>query len=147
MLADLSVFVEETPMLSEIKGTLLPGLPWGEISFDEILDRYEQACITLQRGQAGELYLTWWSDADMEMERWICLPLTEARLHAIFAGQVSPRDAMENPEGGYLLAIEFDLTTDAAPSAIKTTAAAFPQGALPHPDARLKAPMPVAAQS
>lgn len=129
-------------MLPKIKGTLLPGLPWGDISFDEVLDQYEQACITLQRGQSGELYLTWWSDADMEMERWICLPLTEARLHAIFAGEIAPRNAMENPEDGYLLAVDIDLATDAAVRVVKTTAAAFPRNTLPHPEADLRKPMP-----
>lgn len=129
-------------MLSQIKGTLLPGLPWGDISFDEVLDQYEQACITLQRGQSGELYLTWWSDADTEVERWICLPLTEARLHAIFAGEIAPRNAMENPEDGYLLAVDIDLATDAAVRVVKTTAAAFPRNTLPHPKADLRKPMP-----
>ena len=129
-------------MLPKIKGSLLPGLPWGEISFDEVLDYYDGPRILLERDESGQLYLVWWSDADMEMERWICLPLTEARLQAIFSGQVSPRDAMENPEGDYLLAIEFDLTTDAAPQAIKTTAADFPEDALPHPEADLRKPMP-----
>ena len=129
-------------MLPEIKGTLLPAPPFPEFSFDEVLDYYDGPRILLERDESGQLYLVWWSDADMEMERWICLPLSESRLHAIFSGEVSPRDAMENPEGGYLLAIEFDLTTDAAPWAIKTTAAAFPQDALPHPEAHLRKPAP-----
>ena len=129
-------------MLSKIKGTLLSAPPFPEFSFDEVLDYYDGPRILLERDESDQLYLVWWSDADMEMERWICLPLTEARLHAIFSGQVSPRDAMENPEGDYLLAIEFDLTTDAAPQAIKTTAAAFPQDALPHPEAHLRKPTP-----
>ena len=129
-------------MLPKIKGSLLPSLPWGEISFDEVLDQYEQACITLQRGQSGELYLTWWSDADTEVERWICLPLTDARLRAIFAGEIAPRNAMENPEDGYLLAVDIDLATDAVVRVVKTTAAAFPQDALPHPEAHLRKPTP-----
>lgn len=127
-------------MLPKIKGTLLPGLPWGEFSFDEVLDYHDGPRILLERDESGQLYLVWWSDADMEMERWICLPLTEARLQAIFSGQISPRDAMENPEGDHLLAIEFDLTTDAAPQAVKTTAVAFPQDALPHPEAHSRKP-------
>ena len=147
LLADLSVFEEETLMLPKIKGTLLPAPPFPDFSYDEVLGYYDGPRILLERDELGQLYLVWWSDADMEMERWVCLPLTEARLHAIFAGQVSPRDAMENPEGGYLLAIEFDLTTDAAPWAIKTTAAAFPQNALPHPEARLNVPMPNVQES
>ena len=130
-------------MLPEIKGTLLPAPPFPEFSFDQVLDYYDGPRILLERDELGELYLVWWSDADMEMERWICLPLSESRLYSIFSGQVSPRDAMENPENGHLLAIEFDLTTDAAPWAIKTTAAAFPQDALPHPEAHLRKPAPV----
>ena len=127
-------------MLPKIVGTLLPSPPFTEFSYDEVLDYYDGPRILLERDETGQLYLVWWSDADMEMERWICLPLSEARLHAIFSGEMAPRDAMENPEGGYLLAIEFDLTSDAAARAIKTTAAAFSSDALPHHEAHLLKP-------
>ena len=131
-------------MLPEIKGTPLPCLPWGEISFDEVLHYHEEACITLQRGQAGELYLTWWSDADADTERWICLPLSDARLKAVLSGEVASRDALEHPEGGYVLAVDIDLATDTVVRVVKTTAAAFPQDAIPRPQARLNIPMPAA---
>lgn len=130
-------------MLPKIKGTLLSAPPFPDFSYAEVLDYYDGPRILLERDESGQLYLVWWSDADMEMERWICLPLSEERLRAIFSGEMAPRDAMESPEGGYLLAIEFDLTADAAPLAIKTTATAFPKDALPHPEAMLKMPMPV----
>ena len=131
-------------MLPEIKGTPLPCLPWGEISFDEVLHYHEEACITLQRGQGGELYLTWWSDADADTERWICLPLSEARLKAVLSGEVASRDALEHPEGGYVLAVDIDLATDTVVRVVKTTAAAFPQDAIPRPQGRLNIPMPAA---
>lgn len=129
-------------MLSAIKGTPLPNLPWGEISYDEVLDHYEQACITLQRGQTGELYLTWWSDADDDVERWVCLPLSKTRLRDILSGKTAPRYAMDHPENGYVLAVDIDLATDAVVRTVKTTTAAFPQDALPRPEAELKMPMP-----
>ena len=129
-------------MLPKIEGTLLSAPPFQDFSYAEVLGYYDGPRILLERDESGQLYLVWWSDADMEMERWICLPLSKARLHAIFSGEMAPRDAMENPECGYLLAIEFDLTTDAPPWAIKTTAAAFPKDSLPRPEATLKMPMP-----
>lgn len=134
-------------MLPEIEGSLLPAPPFLEFSYDEVLDYYDGPRILLERDGSGQLYLVWWSDADAEMERWLCLPLSEARLQAIFAGEIAPRDAMENPEGGFLLAIELDLTTDAVARSIKTTAAAFPQQSLPHPEAELKMPAPALPRS
>ena len=127
-------------MLPKIAGTLLPSPPFPDFSYAEVLDYYDGPRILLERDESGQLYLVWWSDADMEMERWICLPLSEERLRAIFSGEMAPRDAMENPEDGYLLAIEFDLTTDSTPWAIKTTAANFPENALPHPEVHLRKP-------
>ena len=99
-------------MLPKIEGTLLPGLPWGEISFDEVLDQYEAACITLQRSPAGQLYLTWWNDADDVIERWVCLRMTKQRLRAVLSDEMKPRKAMANPEDGYLLVVDIDLETD-----------------------------------
>ena len=130
-------------MLPKIEGTLLPCLPWGEISFDEVLDQYEAACITLQRSPAGQLYLTWWNDADDVIERWVCLRMTKQRLRAVLSDEMKPRKAMENPEDGYLLVVDIDLETDIPVRVVKTTAAAVPQDSLPRPEATLKMPMPV----
>ena len=60
---------------------------------------------------------------------------------------MASRNALEHPEGGYVLAVDIDLASDAVVCAIKTTAAAFPQNALPHPDARLNIPMPSIQES
>ena len=49
---------------------------------------------------------------------------------------------MENPEDGYLLAVDIDLETDKPVRIIKTTAAALPHDALPRPEATLNIPMP-----
>ena len=129
-------------MLPEIEGTLLPGLPWGEISFDNVLDYYEQACITLQRGPDGQLYLTWWNNMDDAVERWVCLPLSKARLQAILSGEMPSRYAMDHPEDGYVLVVDIDLETDAVLRTVKTTTAALSQDSLPRPEASLTMPMP-----
>ncbi|MYC34840.1 MAG: hypothetical protein F4X64_16915 [Chloroflexi bacterium] len=130
-------------MLAEIEGILLPKVPWGEFSYDTILDCYESAIIMLERDDAGRLYLVWWNEADQDMEQFVGIPLTKTRLGAILSDAISPLNAMENPEDGYLLVVDIDLETGAAVRVVKTTAAALPQGTLPHRDATLKMPMPV----
>ena len=44
-------------MLPEIKGTLLPILPWGEFSFDEVLAYHNGPRLLLQRSPGGSC--TW----------------------------------------------------------------------------------------
>ena len=132
-------------MLSEIKGTLLHRLPWGEFSFDDVLAYHNGPRLLLQRSPAGQLYLAWWSDEDDSVERWICLPLSEARLRAILSGEMASRDALEQPEDGYLLAADLDLATDAAVRIVKTTATALPQDAMPMPGSHLNVPAPALA--
>ena len=117
-------------------------LPCGQFSYETVLDYYDGPLILLERDPAGCRYLAWWSDSDQHLERFVCLPLTKSRLRAILSGEISPLAAMQNPEGGCLLAVDIDLETDRPVRIIKTTAAAFPQDALPHPEATLNIPMP-----
>ena len=130
-------------MLSEVEGIPLRELPWGGFSYSTVLCQHEGACILLERDAAGRLYLAWWSDADQDVERFVCFRLTKARLRAILSDEVSPLAAMENPEDGYLLAVDIDLETDQPVRITKTVAAALPQDALPWPEATLKIPTPV----
>ena len=129
-------------MLPEIKGTLLPNPPLRELSLERVLGYYDRPRILLERDPTGQLYLVWWSDEDDGVERWICLPLSEVRLRAITSGAIAPRYAMDHPEDGYLLAVDTD-TSDTIVRAVKTTTAAFPQDALPRPEADLMMPMPI----
>ncbi len=129
-------------MLADIDGTLLPQLPWDRFSYDTVLDHYDGALILLERDSSGRLYLAWWSDADQDVERFVCFRLTKVRLRAILSDELSPLAAMENPEDGYLLVVDIDLETDRPVRIIKTTAAALPQDALPRPEATLNIPIP-----
>ena len=129
-------------MLSKIAGTLLPAPPWGEISFDVVIGYHDGPRIMVERDPTGQLYLVWWNDVDDAVERWVGLPLSKGRLQAILSDEMKPREAMENPEDGYLLVVDIDLETDTPARVVKTTAAAVPQDSLPRPEATLKMPMP-----
>lgn len=129
-------------MLSEVEGTPLRELPWGGFSYCTALCQHEEACILLERDDSGEFYLAWWSDADQDAERFVCFRVSKQRLKAVLAGSMPSREAMENPEDGYLLAVDIDLATDKPARIIKTTAAALPQDSLPRPGATLNVPMP-----
>lgn len=128
-------------MLPEIKGYPITP-PWRDFSFDEVLCYYDGPRLLLERGPDGQLYLVWWYDNDDCTERWLCLPVSKARLIAIFAGQIPTRTAMEQPEGGCLLVVDIDLETDVMVRAVKTTTAAIPPDSLPQPGATLKMPLP-----
>ena len=134
-------------MLPEIKGDKLPSLPWRDFAFDEVLDYYDGPRMLLERGLDGELYLAWWNDTDSDTDRWLCLPVSLPRLHAVLSGQMPARQAMRYPEDGYLLVVDFDVHTGAIGSVVKTTADAIPQNSLPHPDTRLNIPLPPSAQA
>ena len=129
-------------MLSQIKGTMLHKPPWSEFTIDEALIYYDVPRMLLQKSVEGQLYLAWWHDESAPVERWIYLPVSEGRLRAILLGEMTDRYAMDNPEGGYIYVVDDDWNKDAIVQVVKTTTAALPQDALPHPDARLDIPMP-----
>ena len=128
-------------MLPQIKGAKVPNLP-DEFPIDEVLVYYDGPRLMLQGYEDGQLYLAWWYDDDGAVERWIYLPVSENRLRAILSGNTAIRTSMDNPEDGYILVVDVDWDNDAAMRTVKTTTAALPQDALPHPDARLDIPVP-----
>ena len=129
-------------MLQPIEGTILPGPPWSGFSFDRVLQYYDGPRLLLQRTQAGQLYLGWWSDSDDFLDRWIYLPLTEQRLYEVLTGKIASRDALEDPEDGLLFVIDKNLQTDSVESAIVTDSTTLPSDALPRPGARLNLAVP-----
>ena len=134
-------------MLAKIKGTPVTNLPWYGFAVDEVLMYYDGPRLLLQRCAAGQWYLSWWNDADADTERWVCLPVSLSRLQAVLSGQMAPRDAMQHPEGGYLLVVDCAVADDAAVRVVKTTADAIPPNSLPVPGSCLKIPLPAVAQA
>jgi hypothetical protein len=129
-------------MLPNIQGTSLPAPPWSGFSFERVLQYYDGPRLLLQRSLAGQLFLAWWSDSDEAAERWIYLPLSEPRLHTILSGEIPSLDGLNNPEDGFLYAVDIDENTGSVIRTVLTDAASLPQDALPLPGATLNIPVP-----
>ena len=129
-------------MLPTIEGTELPNSFLSAFSFERVLEYYDGPRLLLQKRQAGQLYLAWWSDSDDSTERWIYLPLSEQRLRQILSGEMPSLEGLEQPEDGSLFVIDKDLNTDSIIRTIQTDAAALPDDARPRPGARLNIPIP-----
>ena len=129
-------------MLSQIEGVRLDNPLWSALSFDRVLQYYDGPRLLLQRSAGGQLYLAWWSDSDESRERWIYLPLSERRLHAILSGEMPSLEGLKTPEDGYLLVVDKEPESDSIIQTIITQAEALPADALPLPGARLNLPVP-----
>ena len=129
-------------MIAEVRGTKLPNPPWRAFSFDRVLQYYDGSRLVLQRSQSGQLYLAWWSDSDDSIDRWIYLPLSQARLQAILSGEMPSLEGLSNPEDGHLFIVDMDLDTDSIVQTIITDVSALPNDALPLPSARLHIAVP-----
>ena len=131
-------------MLPPITGTPLPRPPWWGFSLDEVLQYYDGPRLMLRRSDSGQLYLAWWNDADHSTDRWLYLPLSESRLWDILVGEIPCRDALDDPEDGYLLVIDAEGDVDDVIQTIITNASALPGDSLPMPGATLGVSEPVA---
>ncbi len=129
-------------MLPTIEGTELPNSFLSAFSFERVLEYYDGPRLLLQKRQAGQLYLAWWSDSDDSTERWIYLPLSESRLRQILSGEIPSLEGLQQPEDGSLFVIDKDLYTDSIIRTVQTDAAALPDDARPRPEARLNIPIP-----
>ena len=129
-------------MLPQIRGSNLAKPPWTPFVFETVLQYYDGPRTIVQQSQDKQLYLAWWTDADETNDRWIYIPVSPTRLKDILAGRKSPLQAFEQPEPGYLLAVDRDAATDDISQIVRTTAAALPQDTLPLPEATLNTPIP-----
>lgn len=129
-------------MLPEIDGTRINFNQWSSFSYERTLLYYDGPRLMLQRSQAGQLYLAWWSDSDELTERWTYLPLSESRLRQVLSGELPSLQCLQNPEDGYLLSVDVDLQSYEVEQAIMTSASSLPEDALPRPNARLNLPVP-----
>ena len=129
-------------MLPDIEGARLPNFPWHDFVFERVLDYYDGPRLILQRTRGGQLYLAIWNDAFESTDRWLCLPVSEPRLREILSGKIPVLEALENPEDGSLVVVDFDTNLDSVLSAVATTAAAVPEDSLPLKWARLNIPLP-----
>ena len=128
-------------MLPYIQGTRLPAPMWSSFSFERVLQYYDGPRLLLQKNQAGQLYLAWWSDADETTERWIYLPISETRLYSVLSGIIPSHEALRDPEDGFLLVVDRNLD-DQDIETVLTDLDALPENAFPLPHAKLSIPIP-----
>ncbi len=129
-------------MLDEIAGSPKPDFPWNDFALDVVLDYYDGPRMILQESRDGQLYLTWWNDTDEDTDRWLYLAMTKTRLREILAGDITVREALDQPETGSLIVVDVDVATDSVLRAVETDAASLPEDSLPLPWVRLNVPFP-----
>ena len=129
-------------MLPPIAGEQFPHFPWNSFAYEEVLIYYDGPRLLLQRSRAGQLYLAWWNDTDEVTDRWIYVPVSPDRLHAILSGSMGVLQAWRDPEEGNLVAVDVDIEADAVRQAVSTTIEHLSQDLLPFDSARLNMPFP-----
>ncbi len=120
----------------------LPRASWNRFSLDRVLLDFDGPRLILRRSEAGQLYLAWWLETMDSIDRWIYLPLSPSRLHTILSGGIPTREALRQPEDGFLLVIEEDLETDLIINTFMTDFQSVPSELLPLPEARLNLDVP-----
>ena len=129
-------------MLPNIDGTALKSPPWTSLDTVEVLEYFDGPRLVLQKSQGGQLYLAWWVDADDDTDRWVYLPLSIARLKLVLAGHMASRDALADPEDGYLIVLDESVSHEHVFQAIFTEIDSIPEDILPVSGAKLNIPMP-----
>ena len=124
--------------VGDIAGEPLTELPWKHGDFLEILSYYDGPRVVLQKDALGELYIGWWNDEDDERERWVYVGVTPPRLRTILDGEIASRDAMMNPEAGYVIVCDIGFGDEETVRAIAANPASVPSRSLPAVGARLK---------
>ena len=125
-------------MIPHIAGEPLNETPWEHGDFLEILSYYDGPRVVLQKDALGKLYIGWWNDEDDERERWVYVGVSPPRLRMILDGNVPSREAIENPEEGYVIVCDVAFGDDGAVRATAANPASVPPSSLPARGARLE---------
>lgn len=115
----------------------MPSPPWREFILDEVLEYHDGPRLMLRCSDVGQPYLAWWNDADDSTERWLYLPVSGSRLRDILVGSIPARDALGDPEDGYLLVIDAAGDIDDVVQTVITNTSALPWDSLPMPGVTL----------
>jgi len=93
---------------------------------------------TCRNGEGGQAFLTLFADeAENGDETWLYAPLSETRMAAIMAGDITFKDAFTRAEGGAVY-VERVRADDGARLSLETMAAAtLPDDWLPEPQCRV----------
>jgi hypothetical protein len=89
------------------KMTELPiNTPLGKLELQRVIEYYDFPRIFTCKNSTGQIYLAISIYDDVEEFHWIFLPISSLRLSAIFAGAMSLRQSVLEPEGGFLFFVK-----------------------------------------
>ena len=125
--------------LTAIAGQRIGNFNW-KPELETVLEYYDGPRLTLYREPSGAEYLAVWNDSQDGTERWLFIQTGRDRLRKILAGEIPLREALENPQTGFILVVDQDGNGHA--SAVITTADNLPQDSLPYRDVTLNIPAP-----
>jgi hypothetical protein len=104
----------------------------------DVLVYYDRPLLyTCRNGASGQAFLVLFADESETDETWLYAPLSDARMAAILAGDVTLKDAFTKSEGGAVYAERVRATDGARLSLEARDAATLPDDLLPEPQCRL----------
>ena len=87
--------------------TVLPiNTPLGKLELQRVVEYYDFPRIFTCKNSTGQIYFAISTYDDAEEFHWIYLPISSLRLSAIFAGAMSLRQSVLEPEGGFLFFVK-----------------------------------------
>ncbi|MBI4198676.1 MAG: hypothetical protein HY533_06160 [Chloroflexi bacterium] len=123
------------------KGDTIPSLPWKDFQLRKVLMYYDGPRLELLKSKAGQWVLAWWLDGIEDVERWLLVPASEARLVEVLSGLMPTREALEQPEEGHLYLQDLDTRSGEPLMTMQVTASGLDPNALPMQGARLDIPL------
>ncbi|MCV7252796.1 hypothetical protein H7J86_11530 [Mycobacterium hackensackense] len=87
--------------------------PLGELKLEETFVFYDGPRLFSCRSLTDQLYLVAWADDSDEADRWLYMPISDARLKIIKSGGMSVRSGYLNAEGiVYIVTIPYDVSVE-----------------------------------
>lgn len=77
--------------------------PAGNMRVLNVLLYYDGPALFSCEDPSGQKYIVFLVEETEEGERWFLVPVSNARLERIRAGELGLRECVQNPEGGFLL--------------------------------------------
>jgi hypothetical protein len=104
----------------------------------DVLVYYDRPLLyTCRNGESGQAFLVLFADESETDETWLYAPLSDARMTAILAGDVTLKEAFTKAEGGAVYAERVQSNDGARLSLEAMDAATLPDDMLPEPQCRL----------
>ena len=111
-----------------------------DIIREHVLEYYDGPRMILLEEREGTRHLSVWNDESDGWERWLLIETGDDRLEQVLRGDMSLREAILNPEAGFIIVCDLDPLGGRFPTI--TTADQLPEESLPAPGATMKGELP-----